>query len=244
MCTELLPTDDPKLVKPVWIIRRSVDVMSRLITDCADLGSLEAGHLSIMKPSEDAARSLRTPSQAFRSPPDRIASARDTTADQGLVVDCDRIHIVQVVTNLLSNAISSLQRVARSRSRSRSRTGFARFRVEDTGSGIPEGDLSHVFDRYWQARGTAHLGTGLGLAIAKGIVESHGGTISVESRVGHGTTFSFTLPIAHDRAVVPSADAHGKIASQRAAAQGTGYRVLVVDDEPDALSALALPAGG
>ena len=117
--------------------------------------------------------------------------------------------------------------------------GLARFRVEDTGSGIEEGDLDHVFDRYWQARGTAHLGTGLGLAITKGIVEAHGGTISVESRLGHGTTFSFTLPIALVPAVVPSTNAHDKIASQRAAAQGTGYRVLVVDDEPNALSALA-----
>ena len=51
-----------------------------------------------------------------------------------------------------------------------------------------------VFDRYWQAPATAHLGIGLGLAIAKGIVEAHRGTMSVESTVGSGTTLAFTIP--------------------------------------------------
>ena len=81
-----------------------------------------------------------------------------------------------------------------------------RFSVEDTGCGIPEANLPHVFDRYWQAKETAHLGTGLVLAIAKGLVEAHGGTISVASRVGHGTTFSFTLPLASKPVVLPSRD--------------------------------------
>jgi signal transduction histidine kinase len=56
--------------------------------------------------------------------------------------------------------------------------------------------LGHVFDRFWQARATARLGTGLGLFIARGIVEAHGGTMRVESRLGEGSTFSFTLPVA------------------------------------------------
>jgi signal transduction histidine kinase len=68
--------------------------------------------------------------------------------------------------------------------------------VSDTGNGIPPQDLSKVFDRYWQAQRTGSAGgSGLGLAIAKGIVEAHGGTISVESQIGKGSSFFFTLPV-------------------------------------------------
>ena len=68
--------------------------------------------------------------------------------------------------------------------------------VRDTGAGMSEEELARIFEPYWQAQRTASLGTGLGLKIAKGIVEAHGGRIWVESAVGEGTAFHFTLPIA------------------------------------------------
>jgi signal transduction histidine kinase len=69
--------------------------------------------------------------------------------------------------------------------------------VRDTGAGIPAKDQPHVFDRFWQARrNAASRGSGLGLAIARGIVRAHGGRIWVDSVVGEGSTFFFTLPIA------------------------------------------------
>jgi len=74
--------------------------------------------------------------------------------------------------------------------------GQVRVAVTDQGPGIPERDLEHVFEPYWQARRTARLGAGLGLKIAKGLVEAHGGRIWAESAPGRGATFSFTLPIA------------------------------------------------
>ena len=80
-----------------------------------------------------------------------------------------------------------------------------RVSVSDTGCGIPEKDLGQVFDRYWQATDTAHLGTGLGLAIARGIVEAHGGVITATSRLDHGTTFAFTLPVGGSNANEPRA---------------------------------------
>ena len=63
------------------------------------------------------------------------------------------------------------------------------------GGGIPHADLPRVFDRFWRAPDPAHKGTGLGLSIAKGIVEAHGGRIWVESQVGQGSVFFFTLPL-------------------------------------------------
>src|SRR5690606_16874571 len=75
------------------------------------------------------------------------------------------------------------------------RTGDAvHVSVADTGPGIGEEDLAHLFERFWQAREARRGGAGLGLAITRGIVEAHGGRIWVESEVGHGTTFHFTLP--------------------------------------------------
>jgi signal transduction histidine kinase len=67
--------------------------------------------------------------------------------------------------------------------------------VTDTGPGIPAEQLPHVFGQFWQARGADHRGIGLGLAIAKGIVEAHEGRIWVESTLGEGSSFYFTLPV-------------------------------------------------
>jgi signal transduction histidine kinase len=70
------------------------------------------------------------------------------------------------------------------------------FWVADTGCGISEDGLPHVFDRFWQARKGARQGVGLGLPITRGIIEAHGGRIWVESALGRGTVFFFTLPAA------------------------------------------------
>lgn len=71
---------------------------------------------------------------------------------------------------------------------------FVEISVADSGSGILSEQLPQVFERFWQANPTNGKGSGLGLSIAKGIVEEHGGRIWVESEVGHGTTFRFTVP--------------------------------------------------
>jgi signal transduction histidine kinase len=69
------------------------------------------------------------------------------------------------------------------------------FAVSDTGPGIPPDQLPHIFGRFWQANRKDRRGIGLGLAIAKGIVEVHGGRIWVESQLGEGSNFYFTIPV-------------------------------------------------
>lgn len=196
LCMERFTTEDPKLVKPVAIIKRSLDVMTRLISDLQDVSSIEQGRLSITTRSEDARTLARDAVDGVRDAVDAKALRIDMRLPtQALVVECDRIRIVQVLTNLLSNAIKFTPREGTiTVSIADGAPVFACFSVEDSGCGVEADDVGFVFDRYWQAKATAHLGTGLGLAIAKGIVEAHGGTISVESRVGRGTTLSFTLP--------------------------------------------------
>lgn len=242
MSMELLAHDDPRVAKAVSTVKRSVALMIRLIGDLTDVGSLEAGHLSIKLSSEDARALLREVVEGAR-PAASKKSIRLETQLPGLevVLACDRNRVIQVLTNLLSNAIKftpsggsiTLRLVQVD-------TSHARWSIADTGCGIAAADLSHVFERYWQAPATAHHGTGLGLAIAKGIVEAHGGIMSVESRIGRGTTFSFTLPLAREP---PLLDVHGGTASTQSpqvggGAEQAGPRVLVVDDEPNALAAL------
>jgi signal transduction histidine kinase len=81
------------------------------------------------------------------------------------------------------------------------RENTVRFSVTDTGPGIPPEQIPHLFGRFWQADAGDRRGIGLGLSIARGIVESHGGRIWVESEVGRGTTFQFTIPVVPSSAV-------------------------------------------
>ena len=110
-------------------------------------------------------------------------------------VSGDRDDLRRAVWNLVDNALK-YTRAGKVDLRLRAEDGAAELSVRDTGIGIAEGHLDHVFDRFWRApnvRGMA--GSGLGLAITKWVVQAHEGTIAVESLVGHGTTFVFTLPV-------------------------------------------------
>ena len=107
----------------------------------------------------------------------------------------DRHRLLQVFENLIGNAVKFSEREARITVGATAREADVVFWVRDTGGGIAPEDLPHVFDRFWQARSkSARHGAGLGLPIVKGIVESHGGRIWVESTQGRGTTFFFTMP--------------------------------------------------
>jgi signal transduction histidine kinase len=110
-------------------------------------------------------------------------------------VSGDRDDLRRAVWNLVDNALK-YTRSGKVDLRLRAGNGVAELTVRDTGIGIAEGHLDHVFDRFWRApsvRGMA--GSGLGLAITKWVAQAHEGTISVESVVGHGTTFLLTLPV-------------------------------------------------
>ena len=110
----------------------------------------------------------------------------------------DRDRLLQVFSNLVGNGLKFTPEGGRVRIRANLNGDRAvRFSVDDTGPGIPAESLPHLFELFWQARDRrATLGTGLGLSIARGIVEAHGGSISVESTPGEGSTFTFTVPVA------------------------------------------------
>jgi two-component system phosphate regulon sensor histidine kinase PhoR len=111
----------------------------------------------------------------------------------------DRDQAVQVLLNLLFNAIKFTQTGGSVKIRATAGEKFVQFAVIDTGVGIHHDDLSRIFERFYKSdksRVRTRGGTGLGLPIARHIVEAHGGNIWAESMEGHGSTFTFTLPTA------------------------------------------------
>ena len=112
-------------------------------------------------------------------------------------VSADPLRVHQVLSNLVGNAIKFTPRNGRITLSADHVGGDVRFAVTDTGAGIPADQLPHIFGQFWQASRTDRRGIGLGLAIAKGIVEAHHGRIWVESTVGTGSRFFFTLPSAN-----------------------------------------------
>jgi signal transduction histidine kinase len=191
-------TEDPFLLKQAGIIRRSAGRMNDLIEDLLSLAKIEAGQLKAVKGLCPLDEFMDEVDEMFRP----LAEAKSIRfelrrLEQFLQVNCDRGQLLRVMSNLIGNAIKFTPNEGLIRvSAQRTENNEVCFAVSDTGPGIAHEDIPHVFERYWQARKTAHQGTGLGLSIAKGIVEAHGGRIWVESQVGKGSTFFFTLPVS------------------------------------------------
>jgi two-component system phosphate regulon sensor histidine kinase PhoR len=116
-------------------------------------------------------------------------------SDEELPVKCDRVGLAQVFTNLIDNSIKYSAKNERISIEMKTQGSELRLKISDHGRGIDPKHLPHIFEKYWQAPENRNLGTGLGLAIVKGILEAHGGSISVESRLNFGTTFTCTLPL-------------------------------------------------
>jgi signal transduction histidine kinase len=113
-------------------------------------------------------------------------------------VPADPLRLEQVFNNLLENATKYTEAGGRIAIRATAIESSVEVRVEDSGIGIPPGDLPHVFERFYRAdkaRTRGQGGTGLGLSIVKHIVQSHGGTVCAESTYGKGTAIVFRLPL-------------------------------------------------
>jgi signal transduction histidine kinase len=174
-------------------IQRSARHIARLINDLTDISHIDAGRLTIERKPEDPASVVCDAVETLQAVMAQRGSAvRCNVNGQLPLVECDRDRIVQVIGNLVANASkvgapSIVVRVEAQESE-------VIVSVTDTGPGIAPEDLPHMFNRYWRGRDAKYKGTGLGLPIAHGIVKAHGGRMWIESAVGIGSTFSFTLP--------------------------------------------------
>jgi PAS domain S-box-containing protein len=178
-------------------IRRAANLMRRLIQDLLDVARIDSGRLSIERsrvPLGAAIGELARGQQAIAASAS-LELLTDVPSDIGdVVADYDRF--LQVIENLVSNAEKFTPKGGRITIAARRRDGDVLLWVSDTGAGIDAAALPYVFDRFSPKRRVERRGTGLGLPIVKGIVEAHKGRVWAESKVGEGSTFFFTLPIA------------------------------------------------
>src|SRR5262249_15205125 len=159
--------------------------MTRLISDLLDLASIEAGHLSFQLSVERVSPLVQEVLTAHASIADGKSIRLDASVGESVgYIRCDRGRIVQVLSNLIGNAIKFTPAGGAISMRAFQREADVVFTVTDTGPGIPEQDAAHIFESYWQAKPGAQRGVGLGLSIAKGLVEAQGGKLWLESRVG------------------------------------------------------------
>ena len=175
-------------------IKRAGDRMNRLIQDLLEVAKLEAGKPALRTQRVEVGALVAEAYDALNP----IAAAQSITLEVDVhpalpAIDADPGRVQQVLSNLVGNAVKFTPKGGRITMRADAPHGMVRLSVADTGAGIPPERLAQVFGRFWQADRTDRRGLGLGLAIAKAIVEAHGGTIWVESEVGKGTTFYFTL---------------------------------------------------
>jgi signal transduction histidine kinase len=200
MLLDLLPPDgeDRDLaVRQLDTIERAVERAVRLIEDLLDVARLEAGKLTIRPEPVDATAVVAEVVEAHRALAERKSLAIERAGAEALpAVRADRGRLLQILANLIGNAIKFTPAGGRVEVGAAPEDGHVCFRVSDTGPGSPPDQVAHFFEPFWQASGGDRKGAGLGLAICRGLVEAHGGRIEVESEVGRGTTFRFTIPVA------------------------------------------------
>ena len=206
---EILQThdlDDDRRHEQVEMVRRAADRMHRLVTDLLDLAGIEAGALRLVRTPvsvaslvEDAAR------HAARAAEEKGVELRVGVPDPDLTISADRDRLLQVLDNLLSNAIRFTPEggpvelrgsPAADGDDDAAAEGAASIVVQDSGPGIDAEDLPRLFDRFYQAGQAGRGAAGLGLAIVKAVVDAHGGEVRVRSEPGQGAPFQVTLPAA------------------------------------------------
>jgi PAS domain S-box-containing protein len=184
------------------VCRDDVDRLDRLMRELLDLSKLESGKTlparALVSGSSlvlDAAESLRAQVEAGR-----IRFEVDAPGDLP-AISVDRGQIERVISNLVINAIRATPSQGSITVSACRRGHEVAVSVADTGSGIPRGYLTRIFEPFVQVPGGSKGGAGLGLAISKRIVEAHDGQLRVHSEVGKGSTFTFTVPIAEEARV-------------------------------------------
>ena len=195
----MVPSDGPpQLVSACDTVRSATDRLARLAEDLVDFTQLERGPLPIE----------RLPHEPEALARDAFAVAEPLAVEHGVAislevapglasVSCDRRRVLQVLASLIGNALKVMRGSGAIRISVQGDGDAVRFTVADTGPGISDEDLPHVFDRDWRGRGVPYkgIGIGIGLAIGKSIVTAHGGRIWVESAPGRGAMFHFTMPV-------------------------------------------------
>jgi PAS domain S-box-containing protein len=203
MCARVLletpPNDEESRRDLLQAVYQSAGLTHRMIQDLLDVANIEAGRLSVERRTEQLSEIIGRAVPMFQNQAAERQIELAVRVDAAIPpVMADEGRVVQVLANLVGNATKFTPAGGKVSITAEALGPEVQVAVEDTGPGIPREQWELIFQRFWHARrGARQRGTGLGLAIAKGIVDAHGGRIWLESTVGVGSTFYFTLPLAH-----------------------------------------------
>ena len=194
------------------IIDTETDRLSRLISDLLDLAKIEGGVVLWRTETFDMAALLQHACAAMMPVAKEAKISLECTGAGVLMVRADQDRLQQVVTNLIGNALKfcpagayvsvSAQASGTSGPAQLTSGEYVMVSVADSGPGLSSAECGKVFDRFFRGTNNGHgvKGTGLGLSICREIVQHHGGEIWVDSTLGHGSTFNFTVPLASQQA--------------------------------------------
>lgn len=177
--------------------REDCERLQAMVDDLLDLSRIEAGRIEMHRHPMSATLLVESAIEAHRAAAAEQhvrLSAQPPLVDGEVLVDPERVALV--FTNFISNAIRHTPENGEVRVSARLLDGSVRFAVADTGEGIPQEYQRYIFDKFFRVPGAPSGGAGLGLSIAKEIVQGHGGEVGVESAVGQGSIFWFTVPLA------------------------------------------------
>ena len=253
----LLEQLPPPAAERVERIRRTAMRMNLLIEDVLAISTIEHGALKPNLQTRDAGALVADVIDMIAARAREKDVSLDTNSASGLRVRCDPSQAFRALTNLVDNAIKFTPAGGHVVVSSAVDGDYVRISVTDSGPGISEDELPHLFDRFWQGRRQRRGGAGLGLAIAKGIVEAHGGHLWVESVPGNGAAFHMTLSRvdatvstppairqANDAMILLADDDDDFRGAVRDALVAKGCTVIDTGDGQRALEALADAAGG
>lgn len=201
LTVQLIPeSSEDERTEAVETVLTTTRRMERLIQDLLDVTRIDqGGGLSIRDEIVDVGAVADEVAGSFRTIADSKEIRLEGSIESSLPpIRGDGDRLAQALGNLLGNAFKFTPPGGLVRLAVEKQAGAVRFEVSDTGTGISDEELPHLFEPFWQAKDTAHMGAGLGLKITRAIVEAHGGTMKVENNAEGGATFSFEIPAAEE----------------------------------------------
>ncbi len=201
LCAEML-LEDPAFQdfgtearKSIELIKRNIDTSLRLIADLLDMERIEGGKLQLTLKRYDIGQIIQEVAERFvQSALAKTVDLRTISRDISGEVFCDKDRIMQVLSNLIGNALKFTPKGGSITLGLAFNETEAQVSVCDSGPGIPEEKIFQIFERYAQLRVNDRVGLGLGLYISKMLIEAYQGRLWVVSKLGNGSTFNFTIP--------------------------------------------------
>lgn len=207
----VMRADVERAISPTTTETEQAEALEEALQQLTRMADLVNSLLTLARADEGRFDLFREPIELAPLTREVIETARLLGEDAGLTIEAPQLdnaevlgdvtRLRQLFLNLVTNAIKYTPRGGRVEIAMVREATMARFSVKDTGIGIAAADLPYVFERFWRAdrvrsRATERGGFGLGLAISQWIAQAHGGTLDVQSRLGRGSTFTVTLPLA------------------------------------------------